>query len=34
VKLRLEREVNRLILQKQSENIVVFKELQERELRR
>jgi hypothetical protein len=34
VKLRLEREVNRLILQKQSENIVVFKELQEREIRR
>jgi len=34
VKLKLEREVNRLILQKQSENIVAFKELQEKELRR
>jgi hypothetical protein len=34
VKLKLECEVNRLILQKQSENIVAFKELQEKELRR
>lgn len=34
MKLKLEREVNRLILQKQSENIVAFKELQEKELRR
>ncbi len=34
VKIKIEREVNRLILQKQSENIVAFKEMQEKEVNR